>query len=103
MGMIWRIAKNKISQFKKHVRDPLYKNSFLIMLTSISNAAFGLIFWIIAAKIYSKEDVGIATALISSLGLLVLLSRFGFDQSIIRFFPEGDKSKIFSTSAIIMT
>jgi len=57
----------------------------------------------LAAKLYSPQDVGIATALISSMGLLVLLSRFGLDASIIRFFPGADKSRIFSTSAIITT
>ena len=57
----------------------------------------------LAAKFYPAGDVGIATALISSMGLLVLLSRFGLDASIIRFFPGADKSRIFSTSAIITT
>ena len=57
----------------------------------------------LAAKLYSLQDVGIATALISSMALLVLLSRFGLDASIIRFFPGADKSRIFSTSAIITT
>ena len=57
----------------------------------------------IAARLYSAEDVGIATALWSSLALIILLSRLGFDFSIIRFFPSGDKSRIFSTSVIIST
>ena len=88
-----------ISQFK----DPLYKNSFFIMLTSLSNAGFGFFFWMLAAKLYPKEDVGIATALISSMSLLILLTRFGLDVAIIRFFPEKDKSSIFSTTALITT
>ena len=57
----------------------------------------------LAAKIYPNEDVGIAAALISSISLIVLISGFGLDQSIIRFFPEKDKNKIFSTSVIIST
>jgi len=73
------------------------------MLTSASAAAFGFIFWMLAAKLYPEEDVGVATALISSLSLLILLSRFGLDQSIIRFFPEKDKGKVFGTSVIITT
>ena len=92
-----------ITQIKHHMKDPLYKNSFFIMLTSITAAGFGFIFWMLAAKFYPKEDVGIATALISAMALLVLLSKLGFDFSIIRFFPENDKSKIFSTSVIITT
>jgi len=49
-----------ITKIKHQIKDPLYKNSFFIMLTSISNAGFGFIFWMLAAKLYPKEDVGIA-------------------------------------------
>jgi len=31
------------------VRDPLYRNSFFIMLSSVTNAGFGFFFWMIAA------------------------------------------------------
>jgi O-antigen/teichoic acid export membrane protein len=92
-----------VSRILNQFKDPLYKNSFFIMLTSLSSAGFGFFFWMLAAKLYPKEDVGIATALISSMGLLLLLSRFGLDVSIIRFFPEKDKSSIFSTTALITT
>lgn len=96
------IPKN-VNELKQHLKDPLYKNSLFIMLTSISSAGFGLIFWTLAAKLCPAEDVGITTALISSMMMLIMFSRFGLDFSIIRFFPENDKSKIFSTSAIITT
>ena len=92
-----------VKELKQHLNDPLYKNSFYIMLTSITSAEFGFVFWILAAKLYEPADVGIATALISSMALLVLVSRFGLDFSIIRFFPENDKSTVFSTSALITT
>lgn len=88
---------------KKYFDDPLLKNSLYLMLTSISNAGFGFIFWVLAAKFYSQEEVGIATALFSSLSLLVLLSRFGLDYSIISFFPKNEKNPIFSTSSLITT
>jgi O-antigen/teichoic acid export membrane protein len=92
-----------VSRIIRQFKDPLYKNSFFIMLTSLSSAAFGFFFWVLAAKLYPKEDVGIATALISSMSLIILLSRFGLDVAIIRFFPEKDKSSIFSTTALITT
>jgi len=88
-------------RFVKYTSDPLYKNSFFIMLSSLASAGFGFFFWMFAAKLYSKEDVGLATAMISSIGLIVLLSRLGFDQSVIRFFPDGDKKRIFVTSVVV--
>jgi O-antigen/teichoic acid export membrane protein len=86
-----------------HLRDPLFRNSLLLMLSAVSGAGFGFIFWMLAAKLCSPQDVGIATALISSMALLVLISRFGLDASIIRFFPNNDKSRIFSTSLLLTT
>lgn len=89
------------TRLKNHLKEPLYKNSFYIMVTSLLTAFVGFIFWIIAAKLYPSEDVGIATALISAMNLIFFISIMGFDQSIIRFFPEIDKSKVFSTALTV--
>lgn len=90
-----------VQYWRDQLADPLYKNSLFIFLTNITNAGFGLIFWFLAARLFLEEDVGIATALISSMAFLLLLTQFGLDYSIVRFFPGGDKEKIFSTSVII--
>ncbi len=57
----------------------------------------------LAARFYPQEDVGVATALISSMGMLILLSKLGFDQSIIRFFPTRDKSRVLGTAITVTT
>lgn len=93
----------KTRKLRNFLNGTSYKNSLIIMFTNFISSGFGFIFWILAAKLYSKEDVGIATALISSIGLLLLLSRFGLEQSIIRYFPLKNKSNVFSSSAIITT
>jgi O-antigen/teichoic acid export membrane protein len=87
----------------EHITDPFYRSSLFLALSSVFNAGCGFFFWIIAARMYSVEAVGLATVLISSLGLVVLFSRLGFDFSIIRFFPAGDKAKILGTSLVITT
>lgn len=97
------ILKKNMTDIIGYLQNPFFKNSIFIILTSLSSAGFGFIFWMLAAKMYSAEDVGIATALISSIGLLIMFSRFGLDFSIIRFFPGNDRNKIFSTSVIITT
>ncbi|MDN7025873.1 polysaccharide biosynthesis protein [Methanoculleus sp. FWC-SCC1] len=83
--------------------DPLFKNSAYILASNIMGTVFSFLFWIVAARLYPKEDVGVATALLASTGLLILLTRFGLDQSIIRFFPSGDKNKILSTTIAVST
>ena len=85
------------------LQDHLYRNSIYLVLSRILNASTGILFWVIAAKLYSITNVGMATALISSLGLVMLFSRFGFDLSIIRYIEISDKSKMFNTSLVITT
>lgn len=79
------------------LRDSFFNNSIYIMLSSLVSAALGLIFWIVAARTYSEEDIGIATAIIASATLIVTISRLGLDQSLIRFLPAGARSSIFTT------
>lgn len=83
--------------------SPLYRNSFFMAVSNVFNAGCGFFFWIIAARLYTVEEVGLATALISSLGLIVLLSRLGFDFSIIRFFSSEDRGLIMGTSLVLTT
>ena len=93
-----------INKAKKIAKEPLFKNSLYIMLTSVTGSGFGFFFWVLAAKLYpAAGDVGIATALMSAMSFIVLLTRFGLDSSMIRFFPGSDKARIFNTTLIITT
>lgn len=92
--------KNKIIDY---FYNSLFRNSLYIMLASISSSCTGFIFWMLAARLYSPEDLGLATAIISSIGVIILLSRLGLDFSIIRYAPTSNKSSIFNTSVIITT
>jgi O-antigen/teichoic acid export membrane protein len=95
--------QEQFGDIRRSLTDPLYKNSFFIMLTSIMGAGFGFVFWMCAARLYPPEDVGVATAIISSMGLLILLSRLGLDQAVIRFFPTRDKSRVLGTAVTVTT
>lgn len=87
----------------RQIVDPLYRNSFFMAVTSVFNAGCGFFFWMIAARLYTVEEVGLATSLISVLGLVIIFSRLGFDYSIIRYFPTINKTKVFGTCLIITT
>jgi len=70
-------SKNR-KELKQHLSNTLYKNSFFIMLTSTSSAAFGFIFWMLAARLYPQQDVGLASAVISAMSCV--FSVFGLDK-----------------------
>jgi O-antigen/teichoic acid export membrane protein len=67
------------------------------------NAAVGFVFIFLAAKFYSIDTVGIAMLLISYASIVVLVSRFGIEQSMIRYFNADEKSLIFCSTVIATT
>lgn len=88
---------------RKYFTDSFYSNSAYLIIASLLTSALGLIFWIVAARLYPKEDLGLATVIISILGLIINMSRLGFDKSLIRFLPQGNRSNIFYTSLFVTT
>ena len=96
------LPKN-FNEVRQHFQEPLIRNSFFIMASSFVAAGFGFFFWMIAARLYSQAQVSVATALMSSMGLLILISRLGLDQSVIRFFPSRDKNRVLGTAIIVPT
>lgn len=75
--------------FRHFASDSLYRNSIYLMLSTAIMAFFGFFFWIIVARLYTPEQVGIATTLISVLGLISGLSTLGLNIGLIRFLPKS--------------
>lgn len=90
-----------LKQEFKNLKSPLYRNSIYISASSIMRAISGFIFWNIAARLYPPEDVGIASALISAINLIFMISLLGLDFSLIRFYPEYRERA--AGSALILT
>jgi O-antigen/teichoic acid export membrane protein len=92
-----------IDALRNYIKNPLYRNSLYLTFGRFLDVGFGFLFWALAARLYSVADVGIATALIASLGLVIVFSRLGFDMSLIRFMPSHDHSKVFNSCLWITT
>jgi O-antigen/teichoic acid export membrane protein len=95
------VTQTYVSHFRRLQSIQLFKNSFFIILNKGVVALAGFVFWILATHYYSTNDVGIATALISSASLIMQFSYLGFDYSIIRFFSKYDRSRMFNTCLIL--
>ena len=54
-------------------------------------AGFGFFFWLINARLFSTEEIGLATALISVMNLVSILSLIGFNATFIRFLPSSER------------
>jgi O-antigen/teichoic acid export membrane protein len=85
-------------------QDSLYRNSICLMLSTAVMAIFGFIFWIICARLFNPEQVGIATTLISIMTLISSFSLLGLGNSLIKYLPSSDrKNEKINTSLIIAT
>lgn len=71
-----------------HINDPLFKNSYYLIVNHLLTAGSGFLFWILAARFYTTEEVGLGAALISAMGFLSIFSLLGFDIGLIRYLPE---------------
>ncbi len=90
------------TELKQHLNDPLFKNSYFLIATTIIGSILGFIFWILTARYYTPHDVGLATALISAVNLLVALSLLGFNFGVTRFLPnEKNKQGMINSSLTI--
>lgn len=92
-----------IKSMERLMKDPLYRNSFFMLINKGTVVVTGFLFWMLAARYYSVNEVGIATALISGSTLIVCFSTFGFEMSLVRFLKSYDKSRAFYTCLFVVT
>lgn len=96
--------KNIISKvFNLFAKDSLYRNAIYLMLNTAVMAFLGLFFWVINTRLYSTEQVGIGTTLISVMTLISSFSILGLDSALIRYLPTSErKNEKINTSFIIV-
>ncbi len=73
-------------------RDSLLRNSLFIMLTTAVNSAFGFVFWLLAARLFTARDVGLTAAIISASTIVVILASIGVGGMLIQSLPRQEES-----------
>jgi O-antigen/teichoic acid export membrane protein len=82
---------------------PLYSNAIYLILANLANALFGFVFWIIAARLYTAEAVGVASAILSAASLLTILSSLGLGYGLIRFLKSSNNPANLINSSFTLT
>lgn len=77
----------RVGQLVDHVRTPLYGNAYALILSTGLSAFFGFAYWAVAARLYSTEQVGVGSALISTLMFLSGLAQLNLRVVLNRFIP----------------
>ncbi|GAA5009940.1 lipopolysaccharide biosynthesis protein [Kitasatospora paranensis] len=80
----------------------MYRSSFFLLASSVTTAALGFLFWVVVARFYSPEQVGLATSLISATSLLAYLSMFGLNSTLVRFPAPAPARNAQLTQAVVL-
>ena len=70
------------------VGDSLYRNSLMLMANTAASTILGAVFWLVAARRYNTDQVGILLATLSTTVLLSTISSLGLPNSVVRFLPR---------------
>ncbi|MCE3554599.1 lipopolysaccharide biosynthesis protein [Pseudonocardia sp. RS11V-5] len=81
--------RGRIHGIRRELAVPLYRNTYALMLNTAVNSAFGLLYWVVAARTYPDSEVGRGNALTSLMLLVSVLTQLNFGQALIRFLPRA--------------
>ena len=70
----------------------LYSNALYLMIANSASSLLGFVFWIIAARFYSTEDVGFASAVIAAVGFVALFAHLGIGMGLVRFLSHSGEN-----------
>jgi O-antigen/teichoic acid export membrane protein len=73
--------------------DPQYRGSATLLGNTVLLSAFGFVFWTIAARLYSSEDVGTFSAITATVMLLAVVAALGLPNTVMRHLPSSDAAR----------
>ncbi len=74
----------------------LLRNSVFIMFTTGINSILGYAFWVIAARSFSTEEIGVAGALISAMTLVAVVADLGTSRGLVQRLPRQHNDREWS-------
>ena len=72
---------------RRHLSDPLTRSAYSLAVNSLLIAAFGMGFWILAARLYPSSSVGRDSALIAAMVQLSTIAQLNLANLLVRFMP----------------
>lgn len=85
------LAARRARSVRDEMANPLYRNAYALMLNTVVNSGFGLLYWIFAARVFSTEEVGRGNALVNLMMMISVLTSLNVGQAIVRFLPTAGR------------
>jgi O-antigen/teichoic acid export membrane protein len=80
--------------------DPMLRNALFLVMNSGVSAGLGFAFWIITARLFSTESVGLASSLTSASNLIMFLGLVGMNTTFVRYLPMAKNQDRLITAGV---
>ncbi|WP_142062292.1 lipopolysaccharide biosynthesis protein [Pseudonocardia kunmingensis] len=74
-------------------RAPQHRDGMALVLSSGVSSAIGMLFWVLAARLFDQGTVGLNSAALSAVSLLASASHLNLGNAILRFVPVADRRR----------
>jgi O-antigen/teichoic acid export membrane protein len=74
-------------------RAPQHRDGMALVLSSGVSSAIGMLFWVLAARLFEQDTVGVNSAALSAVTLLASASHLNLGNAILRFVPVSDRRR----------
>ena len=73
-------------------RTPQHRDGLALVLSSGLSSVIGLLYWVVAARLFTPDIVGVNNALISTMTLLGVAAQLNLGNALLRFVPVAELS-----------
>ncbi|MBA2720926.1 MAG: hypothetical protein H0U52_17045 [Chloroflexi bacterium] len=74
-----------------HLADPLFRHGYTLIVNTGLTSALGIVYWVLAARLYRADQVGVNASVISSLVFLSGLAQLNLRPVLSRFIPVAGR------------
>ena len=75
------------SRIGRFLRRPVHRDGLALVSSSALSSLVGLLYWVIAARLFPPAEVGVGSALVSTLMLLGSVGHLNLGVALLRFVP----------------
>lgn len=86
------VSPISVARLIAHLRVPLYRNAYALTFSSAATSILGIVYWLLAARYYPTDVVGLNSATIAALAFLSGVSGLFLDGALIRFVPRAGRA-----------